>query len=78
MVKSLIDVETQIEVYKKYKNDLFQPNGKPKKCADKIYEKLVKELKGVTPKAIQVSINRNIKSIITVCCCLSKLLENLF
>jgi len=71
MVKSLIDVVIQIEVYKKYKKEIFQPNGKPKKCSDKIYEKLMKELKGMTPKAIQVSIDRNIKSIITVCCCLS-------
>lgn len=72
MVKSLIDIETQIEIYKKHKEDIFQPNGKPKKCADKIYDKLVKELNGMSPKAIQISINRNIKSIRTVCCCLSK------
>lgn len=72
MVKSLIDVRTQIEVFKKYKKDLFQQNGKPKTCSDKIYEILIKELKGMTPKAIQVSIDRNKKSIITVCCCLLK------
>lgn len=45
MGKSLIDIETQIEIYKKHKEDIFQPNGKPKKCADKIYDKLVKEQK---------------------------------
>lgn len=66
MVKSLIDVETQIGVFKKYKEDIFQQNGKPKPCTDKIYAKLMTELKGMTSKAIQVSIIGNIKSILKV------------
>lgn len=62
MVKSIIDVQKQIEIYKKYKNKIFQ-NGKAKPCSDEIYKTLISELEGMSKKSIQTSINRNLKTI---------------
>lgn len=63
MVKSIIDVIEQIEVYKKHKNEIFQSNGKAKPYFNDIYKVLVSELQGMSEKSIQMSINRNIKEI---------------
>lgn len=63
MVKSIIDVIEQIEVYKKHKNEIFQSNWKAKPYSNDIYKVLVSELQGMSEKSIQMSINRNIKEI---------------
>lgn len=59
MVKPLIDKKIQLAVFKKYKDQLFQANGKAKSCKESIYEILIKELEGMSAKSIQTSINRN-------------------
>lgn len=64
MARSLIDIEFQINVYKKYKNNIFQANGKAVSCSNQIYLSLTKELNGMTPKAIQMSINRHATAIL--------------
>lgn len=62
MGKSVIDLKVQ--VFKKYKNNVFQTNGKAKPISDAIYEVLIRELNGMTKKSIQTSINRNTKEIL--------------
>ncbi len=64
MVRSLIDVKVQIKVYKKYKSQLFQENGKAHSCSNEIYNTLIEKLEGMTRKSIQTSINRNVKEIL--------------
>lgn len=58
-ITSLIDVEDQIKIYKKYKSSIFQSNGKAQPCSHDIYVELIKELEGMNAKSIQTSINRN-------------------
>lgn len=64
MVNSTTDINLQIEVYKKYKSEIFQSNGKAKPCSDNVYTTLIGELKNMSKKSIQTSINRNIKKIL--------------
>lgn len=67
MVKSLIPVENQIKVYKKYKDKIFKPDGTTALgYSEEIYKTLTRELKGMSDKAIQLSINRNVKLILAV------------
>lgn len=66
MVNSMIDVMIQIGIFKQFKDEIFQPNGKAKPCSDAIYKTLTEQLKGMSKKAIQTSINRNV-NIIMVC-----------
>lgn len=58
MVRSLIDVDEQLKVYRKYKDKIFQNDGKAHQTKNEIYQTLTSELVGMTPKAIQTSINR--------------------
>lgn len=67
IVKSLIDVKAQVAVFKKHKDEIFNTNGKAKPYSDVIYKTLASKLKGMSEKAIQSSINRNVKLILQVC-----------
>lgn len=59
MVKAKINIAVQLALYKKYRSEIFDGNGNPKPCSDKIYILLQRELEGMSQKAIQTSIGRN-------------------
>lgn len=63
MVKPTIAAEVQIKIFRKFKSEILQVNGKAHPCTHKIYEKLMKELEGMSEKSIQTSINRKISDI---------------
>lgn len=68
MVQPKIDKEIQISMYKKYRKQIFDEYQKLRPCSDKIYEVLKKELDGkldgMSGKAIQTSIARNLSKIV--------------
>lgn len=63
MARPLINIDFQINVYKKYISEIFQDKGKAVTCSSEIYNVLTKELDGMTAKAIQTSINRHAPAI---------------
>lgn len=63
MVKPTIAKEIQIKIFRKFKSEILQVNGNAQPCTHKIYEKLMKELQGMSEKSIQTSINRKISDI---------------
>lgn len=65
MVRSIIDKKTQIKIYKKYKDRIFQGNGKALPCSNEIYKTLVNELEGMNAKCIQMNINRHVEEILS-------------
>lgn len=65
MVKPIINKATKIKIYKKYKDRIFQGNGKAFPYSHEIYNTLILELEGMNAKCIQTSINRHYKEILS-------------
>lgn len=68
MVNYKIDINVLERVYNKYKNEIFQKNGRAELCSDIVYQTLLSEFQGMNEKSIQTSISFNWKRVFKFKC----------